>query len=76
MLCMDFLPLYIVGLFASVQPEVVGMSLFNYVFLPCFDMDLSPTYGFGLSVFVQPGVVGRFLLHYRDRHFYMFRRHV
>ena len=56
-----FWPIYIVGLFTSVQPEVVGMSLFNNVFVTCFSMDLWPTYGFGISVFVQPEVVGRFV---------------
>ena len=71
MLCMDFWPIYIVGLFTSVQPEVVGMFLFNYIFVPCFAMDLWPTYGFGLSVFVQLEVVGRFLWHHRERYFYV-----
>ena len=45
-----------------VQPKVVGMFLFNHVFVPCFGVELLPTYGFGFSALVQPEVVGRFFV--------------
>ena len=63
---------YMFGLFTSLQQDVVGMFMFNYVYVSCFSMYLLPTYGFGCYVFVQPEVVGSFCGIYRDRHFICF----
>ena len=54
---------YMFGLFTSLQQDVVGMFMFNYVYMSCFSMYLLPTYGFDCYVFVQPEVVGKFLWH-------------
>ena len=55
--------IYMFGLFTSLQQDVVGMFMFNYVSVSCFSMYLLPTYEFGRYVFVQPEVGGKFLWH-------------